>query len=318
MPWSSSTITTWASRTSSAASTTSPTPPRQVQIYKAMGWERAGIRARAADPRARRRQAVEAPRRARPSRPTAPWATCRPACATTSCGSAGATATPRSSPPKQAIEWFDIVDINKSPGRLDFAKLGDVNSHYITTRPTTPSCCAASREFLPHLDERRGHWPRKLREGGLGQASPPPCPRSRTGPRPCTTWIDGAAYLIARSGRIALDDKASKLLDAEARATLAKAVTAAGRLCRSGSVPAPGSRRCAAFADERPARSWERSHSPCAPRSPAAAYLRPCSTSWSCWAARRRSARIARPVGGSSIRRTGARRRLQGSLSSCA
>src|SRR6476619_4856395 len=32
---------------------------------------------------------------------------------------------------EQAIEWFDIGDINKSPGRLDFAKLADVNSHYI-------------------------------------------------------------------------------------------------------------------------------------------------------------------------------------------
>ena len=32
---------------------------------------------------------------------------------------------------EQAVAWFDIDDINKSPGRLDFAKLADVNSHYI-------------------------------------------------------------------------------------------------------------------------------------------------------------------------------------------
>src|SRR5262249_34670616 len=32
---------------------------------------------------------------------------------------------------EQMIEWFDIDDINKAPGRLDFAKLADVNSHYI-------------------------------------------------------------------------------------------------------------------------------------------------------------------------------------------
>lgn len=31
----------------------------------------------------------------------------------------------------QMIEWFDIDDINKAPGRLDFAKLADVNAHYI-------------------------------------------------------------------------------------------------------------------------------------------------------------------------------------------
>ncbi|HJU31513.1 MAG TPA: glutamate--tRNA ligase, partial [Hyphomicrobiaceae bacterium] len=32
---------------------------------------------------------------------------------------------------EQAVAWFDIDDINKAPGRLDLAKLADVNSHYI-------------------------------------------------------------------------------------------------------------------------------------------------------------------------------------------
>ncbi|HWU49155.1 MAG TPA: glutamate--tRNA ligase, partial [Asticcacaulis sp.] len=31
----------------------------------------------------------------------------------------------------QAISWFDIADINKAPARLDFAKLGSVNAHWI-------------------------------------------------------------------------------------------------------------------------------------------------------------------------------------------
>ncbi len=31
----------------------------------------------------------------------------------------------------QAIEWFDIKDINRAPSRLDFAKLGSVNAHWI-------------------------------------------------------------------------------------------------------------------------------------------------------------------------------------------
>ena len=30
----------------------------------------------------------------------------------------------------EMIAWFDIDDINKAPGRLDFAKLADVNGHY--------------------------------------------------------------------------------------------------------------------------------------------------------------------------------------------
>jgi len=32
---------------------------------------------------------------------------------------------------QQAIEWFDIKDINKAPSRLDFSKMDHVNSHYI-------------------------------------------------------------------------------------------------------------------------------------------------------------------------------------------
>ncbi len=33
----------------------------------------------------------------------------------------------------QAIDWFDIADINRAPSRLDFAKLGSVNAHWIRT-----------------------------------------------------------------------------------------------------------------------------------------------------------------------------------------
>jgi glutamyl-tRNA synthetase len=32
---------------------------------------------------------------------------------------------------QQAIEWFDIADINRAPSRLDFAKLGHINAHWM-------------------------------------------------------------------------------------------------------------------------------------------------------------------------------------------
>ncbi|MBW8734567.1 MAG: glutamate--tRNA ligase [Asticcacaulis sp.] len=32
---------------------------------------------------------------------------------------------------EQAIAWFDVSDINRAPSRLDFAKLGSVNAHWI-------------------------------------------------------------------------------------------------------------------------------------------------------------------------------------------
>ncbi len=36
---------------------------------------------------------------------------------------------------EQAIDWFDITDINKSAARFDFAKLADVNGHYVRSTP---------------------------------------------------------------------------------------------------------------------------------------------------------------------------------------
>ncbi|MCV4614723.1 hypothetical protein OFM04_33015, partial [Escherichia coli] len=31
----------------------------------------------------------------------------------------------------QMIDWFDVTDINRSAARFDFAKLEDLNGHYI-------------------------------------------------------------------------------------------------------------------------------------------------------------------------------------------
>ncbi len=121
---------------------------------------------------------------------------------------------------EQAIHWFDIGDINKSPGRLDFAKLADVNGHYIRQASDT-DLIRQVRELLPHLDNgteiaakfEKAGWDR------LAAALPTLKERAKT----LLDLIEGAAYLTAQRP-IALDDKAAKLLDAEARATLAKAL----------------------------------------------------------------------------------------------
>ncbi len=119
---------------------------------------------------------------------------------------------------EQAIAWFDIDDINKSPGRLDFAKLADVNSHYIR-QASDAELIQHLRELLPHLDNgaeiaarfEKAGWDR------LEAALPTLKERAKT----LLDLIEGAAYLTAQRP-IALDDKAAKLLDAEARATLTK------------------------------------------------------------------------------------------------
>ena len=65
------------------------------------GLGRAGLRPYPADPRPRRRQALEAPRRARDRRLPRHGLSCPRRCATTWRGSAGATATTSSSPPSR-------------------------------------------------------------------------------------------------------------------------------------------------------------------------------------------------------------------------
>ena len=69
---------------------------RQCMVYDAMGWRPAAFRPYPADPRRRRGEAVEAPRRASRCWSSASRATCPRRCATTCCASAGAMATRRS------------------------------------------------------------------------------------------------------------------------------------------------------------------------------------------------------------------------------
>jgi glutamyl-tRNA synthetase len=115
-------------------------------------------------------------------------------------------------------EWFDIADINKAPGRLDFAKLADVNSHYIKTGDNA-GLLARIREFLPEAPDGPALVARfeKIGWDRLAAALPSLKERAKT----LQELVDGAAYVIAERP-LALDDKASKLLDADARALLAK------------------------------------------------------------------------------------------------
>ncbi len=119
---------------------------------------------------------------------------------------------------QQMIEWFDIGDINKAPGRLDFAKLGDVNSHYIKTADNA-ELMRRIREFLPEAPDGPALVARFEKAGWDRLAAALPSLKERA--KTLQELVDGAAYLIAERP-LALDDKASKLLDADARATLAK------------------------------------------------------------------------------------------------
>ena len=83
---------------------------------------------------------------------------------------------------EQMIEWFDIDDINKAPGRLDFAKLADVNGHYI--RQASDDELLRAHQGLPARGRRRRRARRPHSRRSAGTSWRPRCPRSRSGPRP--------------------------------------------------------------------------------------------------------------------------------------
>jgi len=119
---------------------------------------------------------------------------------------------------EQAIAWFDIDDINKSPARLDFAKLADVNAHYIR-QASEDELIRRLKDVLPELD----HGPQiaaRIEEVGwarLAKALPTLKGRAKT----LKELVDGAGYVMA-ARPLTMDGKAAKVLDGEARARLAE------------------------------------------------------------------------------------------------
>ncbi len=113
----------------------------------------------------------------------------------------------------QAVAWFDVADVGKSPARFDFVKLGDLNGHYIRAS-SDAELMAHIRAFLPHAEGgallsasfAAAGWDK------LAAALPGLKERAKTLPE----LVDGARFIIAQRP-LALDDKALKLIDADAK-----------------------------------------------------------------------------------------------------
>ena len=151
------------------------------------------------------------------------------------------------------IRWFDIDDINKSAARFDFKKLDDLNGHYLRNAPDA-ELLAGIQDLLPHLDfavlrelpvdpkaparsdvalarEVAAQAPaaatgrdlaRLLEAKGwdkLLAALPALKERAKT-----LAELVGQALFIVAERPLNLDDKARKLMDAEAKAILAALV----------------------------------------------------------------------------------------------
>jgi glutamyl-tRNA synthetase len=133
---------------------------------------------------------------------------------------------------EQAIAWFDIDDINKSPARLDFAKLADVNAHYIR-QASEDELIRRLKEVLPELE----HGPQiaaRIEEVGwakLTKALPTLQGRAKT----LKELVDGAGYVTA-TRPLQMDDKAAKVLDGAGRSRLVEVL---GELAAAPSWEAP-------------------------------------------------------------------------------
>lgn len=119
---------------------------------------------------------------------------------------------------EQMLSWFDLDGINKSAARFDFKKLEALNGHYIRASDDA-ELVRRIRDLLPHIEggpalsaklDQNGGWDK------LAAAMPGLKDRAKT----LLELIDGASFLTAKRP-LTLDDKADKLLDGEARATLA-------------------------------------------------------------------------------------------------
>jgi glutamyl-tRNA synthetase len=109
---------------------------------------------------------------------------------------------------EQAIEWFDLDHVGKSPSRFDFKKLENLNGHYIRE--------ADDRRLADLVAPRLGISDQQ--KVLLVEAMPELKPRANT----LDQLADGARFLFAPRP-LDVDDAAAALLTPDARALLAAA-----------------------------------------------------------------------------------------------
>ena len=117
---------------------------------------------------------------------------------------------------EEMIAAFDLPQIGRSPARFDFAKLENLNGHYIRAS-SDADLLAEIERLLPHIapgPELSGGLTPDLRAKFLA-AMPGLKERAKT----LVELIDSARYLYAQRP-VALDEKAAALLDTGGRALL--------------------------------------------------------------------------------------------------
>ena len=113
---------------------------------------------------------------------------------------------------EQAVQWFDFDGIGKSPARFDFAKLGSVNAHYIKEADNVRLAKLAE----PFIARTLGQPLTLAQMDLLTRAMPDLKPRAQT-----MVELADMAVFYFHSGPLPMDEKAKKLLTPEAKQHLA-------------------------------------------------------------------------------------------------
>jgi glutamyl-tRNA synthetase len=114
---------------------------------------------------------------------------------------------------RQAIEWFDLPGVGRSPSRFDMVKLTNLNAHYLREMPDAELMTLAVPRIESKIGQVDATGHERLARGLNGVKQ-----RSRT----LAELVDNLVF-YARSGAPAIvDDKARGLLTAEAKVLLGK------------------------------------------------------------------------------------------------
>ena len=106
----------------------------------------------------------------------------------------------------QAVEWFDIAHVGKSPSRFDLAKLQNLNGHYLREADDVRLAALVAPRMAGPVDEAL-----------LARAMPVLKVRAKD----LNELAAGAAFLFAQRP-LTIEDKAAALLTDEARALLGR------------------------------------------------------------------------------------------------
>lgn len=122
---------------------------------------------------------------------------------------------------EQAIEWFGLDHVGRSPARFDFAKLNNLNGQYIRSTPDDELLQAA----LPFIEKHAGHAPNQAEQAQVKAILPAVKERAKD----LNELAEGLLFLFA-TRPLQPDAAAQKHLDDAAKSRLKKLADALGNL----------------------------------------------------------------------------------------